>query len=267
MENEFTEIKVELIDRPETGVRLSIDPAEVDELAQSIRQQGLLQPIVLNKKKGRYEIVAGDRRFLAVQALRRKTISARIVEMSELEVDLARGAENLQRRDLTPYEEGHIYVNLSVKHNMTNDQIGKKMGKSPGVVKRRMDILGMPDSFQRAIHLGKVSVSVAEELLGCSDSAHREYLIEMAIEHGITKEVGRMWVQDWKKGLRRSAEDGGNGGSRKSVMEPEIFYRSCDACRGAVDLNKVQEFRVCPECYKLIADAILKAGPNDTKDS
>ena len=254
--NRFQAVKLSLIDRPKDIVRMDIDEVEIGELARSIEEQGLLQPIVINEDGERFEIVAGDRRFLAVRSLKHKTILAKIVKMDKAAVALARATENLQRKDLTPFEEGVIYTNLRMGFNMKLDEISRRVGKSAAVVKRRMDILRMPEVIQRAIHGKRVSLTVAEELMACGDEGHREYLLEMAVEHGVTKEVARLWVNDWKKGLRGKEGAGDQGGGLGIATEPEKIYRPCDACHGPVDLNVIKELRMCPDCFGRIVKAL-----------
>ena len=262
--NEFKSVKLRLIDPPRDITRMEISDSEIAELAQSIEEKGLLQPILLNEDGERYEIVAGHRRFLAVKSLNRGAILAKIVRMDPEQVGLARAVENLQRANLTPVEEGIIYTNLALAHGMSNDEIAKRMGKSAGVVRRRQDILTMPDYLQQFIHHKAISLSVAEELMSCSDKAHRQYLAEMAAEHGVTKEVARMWVSDWRKTLRGSKEAGGGGGLERSVMEPEIIYRPCDVCKGPVDINEMREMRMCTDCHENLTNAMKRRSKNET---
>lgn len=259
-QNRSKQVKLTLIDPPGDIVRMDIDEGEIIELARSIEEQGLLQPIVVNENRERYEIVAGHRRFLAVQSLKGKTIEAKVVKMDKGAVALARATENLQRRDLTPLEEGVIYWNLKKGFEMDLDEISRRMGKSPAVIKRRMDILRMPAVMQKAIHAKTVSLTVCEELMSCGDAAHREYLLVMAIEHGVTKDVARMWVQDWKKSLRIPTDAGIEGRGPGIATEAEIIYRPCDACKGPVDLNAIRELRMCPECYGRIVEALKGGG-------
>lgn len=256
----FRKVKINLIDRPTDVARLDIDQSEIEELACSIGEQGLLQPIVINKVGNRFEVVAGDRRLMAVKTLHHKMIMARVVEMGKKEVALARATENLQRKNLTPVEEAMQYQGMFKKLKLSLEEIGKKVGKSPGVVKRRMDVLRMPESFKIALHAKKISMTVAEELWSCQDAAHREYLLEMGIEHGITRTVARMWVDDYNKELRNKLEFGGEGRGKGSVMEKEIIYRSCDLCREPVDLSKVEEIRMCPDCFGAIMEIVNKGG-------
>lgn len=246
----FRQISLNLIDVPTQADRISIDPVTVRELALSIQNQGLLQPIVLNQNSERFDIIAGHRRFLAVQSLGLDKIDARVVQFSEADVSLARATENLQRENLSPVEEAKIYARMINDLKLTYEQIAEKTGRSPGTVRRRMDVIRMPESFQAALHNKKVSLTVAEELWSCPDNDYREYLLEMACDHGITQAVARQWVADYKKSQRNSPGGNDTGGSLQSVAENQPIYRSCDLCAGPVDLAKVQELRICPTCYK-----------------
>lgn len=254
----FKEIELSLIDQPEVVSRMEIDLVRIRELADSIKERGLLQPILVHPKGDRYGIIAGDRRFMAHDLLGLKKIMCRIRNISGKEVILERAVENLQREDLTPFEEAFVYKGLRDDHKMSVGEISQKVGKSPGVVERRLTILKMPDSFQKALHEGKVSLSVAEELWSCGDAAKREYFIEMAVEHGITKEVARMWVSDHRKAKRALKETGEAGGGGLLPLDNVPIYRACDICHDPVDYEKVIDLRICPNCHGSISEALKK---------
>ncbi len=253
---EVKEIPIESIERPSEVVRIEIAEKELNELAASIKERGLLQPILVTKRGEKYEIIAGDRRYLAHKILGKTKILSIISSASEKEVLVDRAIENLQREQLTPLEEGKIYISLQEKMKMTLDDIAKMTGKSPGTVKRRMDILRMPESFRVAVHSKLISLTVAEELWSCSDEAHREYLLDMAVDHGITREVARQWVQDYRKLQRSSGKVNGDPGGTPSALPEEKIYRSCQCCRGPIELMKTKELRLCPECFTEIIEVI-----------
>lgn len=252
----FKKIKLDQIDRPVEIVRMEIDEAELKELADSIQERGLMQPIGVTPRAGRFMIVYGDRRFLAHKLLKKPGIMCRIEEISDDQIVIDRATENLQRVDLTPLEEGHIYLGLSEKAGMSLKEISRRVGKSAGVVQRRMDILRMPDSFQRALHKRSISLSVAEELWSCPDESRREYFLELAVEHGITKRIAKDWVDEYKKEKRTAEATGEEGGSLGSAYEEMPIYRSCDACKGPVDYKDLKELRICPSCFTTITKAL-----------
>lgn len=254
----FRKIKLDLIDRPDEIIRMEIDQDELQGLAESIKERGLLQPIGIAPRGERYALIFGDRRYLAHKILGLKYIMCRIQDVQEEQIVIDRAMENIQREDLTPFEEGHTYCKLFEKAKMSVEEISKRVGKSPGLVQRRIDIMRMPDSFQKAIHKKQVSISVAEELWSCPDASKREYFLELAIEHGITAIIARNWVQDFKKDIRKKEDDIGGGGLAPMEFEDVPIYRACDTCRDPVEYKNVRELRICPECHKLISDATQK---------
>ena len=254
-------IPLDLIDRPMIIAREEIDAVEIEELANSIRERGLLQPIVVVERSGRYEIVAGDRRYLACRKLGLESISAIVRHGSEVEVIIDRAVENIQRADLTGLEEARIYDKLVNEKGMAIDEVAKMVGKSPGTVMRRLDILKMPEPFQRAVHKKQIGVTVAEELMRCPDGAHRNYLLEMAVAHGVTKDVARLWVDEFIKGLR-TAE--GASEERRGVQGPAVrepVYFACGLCQGPVEILEAVELRICQACLEQLETVLgIKKG-------
>lgn len=255
----FKLIPMDKIDRPAEGTRLEIAPEEITELAESIEERGQLQPILVTPRDERFEIVAGDRRYLAHEKLGRKKIEAKVVDADDEGVAIDRATENLQRRDLSPFEEGMIYANLRDKMGLTTAQISKRIRKTAGRVERRLSVLRMPESFQKALHYGKVSMAVAEELWSTPDGAKREYFLELAVEHGITQAVARSWVDEFKKSVRARNPGAEGTGSLAAPFENVPIYRACDLCKDPVEYKDLVELRVCPGCGEAIQEALKKS--------
>ncbi|MBA7495656.1 Nucleoid occlusion protein [subsurface metagenome] len=259
LKNMFRKIDMKLIDRPDDIVRLDIDQGELRELADSIQERGLMQPIGVTPRGDRFLIVFGDRRYLAHELLGLKKIMCRVEKIEDDKVIIDRAVENIQRVNLTAFEEGHIYAGLVEKAGFSVEAIAGMTGKSAGIIQRRMDILRMPESFQKAIHTGHVSLSVAEELWSCRDKARREYFIDLAIEHGITKAVARNWVDEFKKSERGKKVAGDEGGGALPVFEDTPIFRACDICRGPIEYKDVRELRICEGCHESILEAVKGA--------
>lgn len=254
----YKEISLSLIDRPEEIVRMEVDQDELAELAKSISERGLLQAIGVKPKGDRFMIVFGDRRYMAHEMLGRKKIMCRIEDIDDNQVVIDRAMENVQRVNLTPFEEGHIYRGLIEKVGMNLDEISKRVGKTPGTIQRRMDILRMPESFQRALHKGLINIAVAEELWHCPDKAKREYFVELAIEHGITRVVAHQWVMDYKKAKREGKKDIIEGGGDLPPYVEEPLYKACDLCQGPEQYKDLIFLRICKKCGETLQQAILK---------
>ena len=238
---------------PKGIVRMDISPDYIKELAQSISEMGLLQPILLASGDDKYEIVAGHCRYLAHKLLGLSTIRAMIRKMSPEDIGLARATENIARLDLTPIEEAATYKNLIEEYGMTLEKVSQKMGKTPGTIRRRMDLLRMPPILQKAVHSKQISMTVAEELWPISDEAQLDYYLIFAIENGCTKEVARQWAKDWKDSCRRAGSAGeGTGFIPLAINEPRPHYFPCDICHEPVELNETQIMRVCKGCGSAI---------------
>lgn len=251
------EVPLDQIDEPKGIVRMDIDPDDLNDLAQSISEIGLLQPIMIAINNEGYEIVFGHRRFLACKKLGLSSVRSIVRVMTQQEIGIARATENISRADLTPIEEAATYKNLMDQYGLSLEQVAKKMAKTPGTIKRRMDLLRMPPPLQKAVHKKQISMTVAEELWSIGDEASLDYYLGFAIENGCTKEVARQWAKDWKDSQRRSQTTGGEGGGVDlSPCEPRPSYVPCDLCHEPVELGKDKLIRSCPNCWGTIKKAL-----------
>ena len=252
----ISDVKLTLIDEPDGIVRMDIDAGYIAELAESISEEGLLQDILLAVKGDRFEIVFGHMRYLAHKKLGLSKIRARIKTMTRDQVAIARATENINRKDLTPLEEAATYRDLIERYGLSLEKVAKRMGKSAGTVKRRMDILRMPPQLQEAVHQKRLSISVAEELWPISDLTQLDYYLTFALDGGCTRDIARQWCKEWKDSLRRKDSAVEGGGEPPPVYQPRPTFLPCDLCQGPVELGKDRVFRACPECAKLITDAV-----------
>ena len=255
-ETKVSHISLASIDPPPDVDRMEINLAGIDELAQSIQELTQLQAVLVRPVGDRYEIIFGHRRYLACKQLSRDTIRAEIRSMTDKEAAVIRGVENLQREDLTPIEEAQVYGRLRDKYEMTLEEIGLKMKKKAGTVKRRLDLLKMPPPLQVAVHKKQVSVTVAEELWQISDPTSLDYYLMFAIDNGCTKLVARGWAKEWQDSQRREAVAGGGAGQGLSPYEPKPYYIACDFCNQPVLLGEEKQVVICRECYEHIKKAL-----------
>lgn len=246
------DVDLTLIDEPEDMIRLEIDYDYIDELAQSIHEIGLLQSILLARKGERFDLVAGHCRFLAHKKLGLLKIRSTIKDMTKAQIVIARATENLSRKNLTPLEEAKTYHDLIHKHGLSLQDVARKVGKSPALVKRRQDILRMAEPLQKAVHKKQISITVAEELWPISDMAILEYYLTFAIEGGCTATVARSWCKDWRDTKRRKESGNEGTGEMLSPFEPRPTYITCDLCSGPMELGKEVVLRCCPDCYGTI---------------
>jgi len=252
---EIREVDMSQIDEPHETARMEISKESISELAQSISEIGLLQPITIRTNGDRYEVVYGHRRYLACKKLELSAVKAIIATMTDQEVAVARATENLAREDLTPIEEAATYKDLVEVHGLNVDQVAAMVGKSPNVVMRRMDLLKMPPSLQQAIHGRTISIAVGEEFWAISDPVKLDYYLSHAVDSGCTAATARQWKKEWRDSVRRQAADNVEGGGVVSPFEPRPIYIVCDVCQGPVELGKDHLAHICPACWKVVKNA------------
>jgi len=252
---QFQEIALSEIRGPKSRDRFAIDEEGIAALSQDIRENGLINPILVRKNADGYEVVAGERRFLAVRSLGWERVTCHVQDLDDKTAALLRAVENLGRKDLSPVEQATLYAGLVNDHGMTLDDIAKRVSKSFSVVKRRMHILKMPQVVQRAIHNKQVSCGVAEELCRLGDENRIGYYLDLAIDNGATRDLVRLWVNDELKGQRRGVPASEGGGPLVDAAPLVPSYIPCDFCTGPVELGKDTILRACPDCLVKFREA------------
>jgi ParB family transcriptional regulator, chromosome partitioning protein len=157
--------------------RTRIPPDELAELAASIAEHGVLQPIIVTGGDEGYLLIAGERRWRAAQLAGRRTIPAVVKEATDQErLELAL-VENLQRQDLTPLEEAAAYRQLVAEHGLTQEAVATRVGKSRVAVANALRLLNLAPVARDALLAGRITAGHARALLACPDDATQEQLL------------------------------------------------------------------------------------------
>ncbi len=175
------DIPIDLIDPNPHQPRHHIQEESLDELVQSIKQHGILQPLIVIKQGERFQLIAGERRFRSAQRIGLPSVPALIRDSHELEQLEIAIVENVQRQDLNPVEEAHAYQQLADEFGLTQEEIAKKVGKSRATVANALRILGLPTEMLTALREGKISNSHAKVLLTAVTPSEREQLFRQIV--------------------------------------------------------------------------------------
>lgn len=199
-------LPIDLVQRNPGQPRKHFDEAELTELANSIRTHGVLQPILVRPiADGRYEIVAGERRWRAAQRAGLHSIPAVVRELNEVEVLEIAIVENVQRTDLNPIEEAQGFQALIDRFGRTQEEIAEAVGKSRPHIANMLRLLKLPDDLQEMVRDGRLSAGHARAILTAPDA---RALAQRAISEGLNvREVERLAQQakDEKHGPRVSS--------------------------------------------------------------
>ncbi|GAJ07365.1 unnamed protein product, partial [marine sediment metagenome] len=212
--------------------------------------------ITVDETDGRYEIVIGHRRFLAAKKLGWTEIRAEVGHFTIIEKALMRATENLQRENLSPIEEGYVYLGLQEKHGFSLRDIADRVGKSFVTVKNRLDLLNMDDEVQKAVQFKKIPPAVAAELSKIDDQKDLYRYLTLAIDNGVTARMMAQWVDDRRKGLAFNPNRGGGGGQKPETTREQKVFTMCEFCQGPVEYKDVSHLTACPRCNDLLVGVV-----------
>jgi ParB family chromosome partitioning protein len=213
----FIEVSVAAVVPSPYQARKEIAPEHLQELAESIRAEGLLQPIVVRRlADGKYQLIAGERRWRAFQLLKIKAIPARLVTAGDASSAALGLIENLQREGLNPLEEAYGYASLIRDFDLTQEAAAERVGKPRASVANSLRLLSLDGELQGFVAKGLLSVGHAKVLLGVEDPAQRALLARRVIEDGLSVRATESLVQTRKlSAAAPAASDSARGGTKK----------------------------------------------------
>lgn len=191
--------------------RKSFDDAKMAELVASIREKGVIQPLVVRQAGDHYQIIAGERRWRAAQKAGLKDVPVVIQDVSEdwaLEMALI---ENIQREDLNPIEEAEAYRHLMSSFDLSQDEVARRVGKDRSTVANALRLLRLPRSVQEDVTLGRLSMGHARALLGLESAARlqeaRDQIVKRQLSVRQTEELVKRFKTAPQVAPRRKAAD------------------------------------------------------------
>ena len=180
------EVAVESVDVNPYQPRTNMDQESISDLAESIRSEGLLQPIVVRKVGNKYQIIAGERRYRACLKLKLKTIPARIIEASDTSSAVMSMIENLQREGLNPIEEAKGYASLVRDFDLTQEAVAERVGKGRATVANSLRLLQLDQEIQGYLGRSLLSVGHAKVLLQIEDANQRVLVSRKILEENMS---------------------------------------------------------------------------------
>ena len=180
----------------------------LEELAQSIRENGVLQPILVRQIGNNYQIVSGERRYRASKLAGMKSIPAVVRCLNEEKTMLAALIENIQRQDLNPVEEARTLRDIILNYGLTHDQLAEKVGKSRSALTNRLRLLQLPPEVQLMVADGRISAGHAKMLAGLKDKESVKFWAKKIINEQLS-------VYETEKQIGQSKIDG----QRNSVLK------------------------------------------------
>lgn len=221
--DELLEVDIDLIEPNPDQPRLSFDEKGIEELAQSIRMNGLVQPILLRRASaGRYQIVAGERRWRAAQRAGLHKVNAVIREIPDSKLLELALIENIQRQELNPIEEAQAYQKLIRDLGLTQDEVAHRVGKDRSSIANTLRLLKLPSAIQKMVENGELTMGHARALLSLENADDQLKLAREIVGRNLTVRETEQAVRNTGATGRRIRESSTPGGNDANIRAAEL---------------------------------------------
>ncbi len=212
------ELKINDISPNDGQPRKDFDEGALAELAESIKENGVIQPIIVQKKGSGYRIVAGERRWRASRIAGLKVIPAIVRELTDQQTMEQALIENIQREDLNPIEEAMAMQNLLSTHKMTQEQLAKKLGKPRATIANTIRLMNIDESLIDFIRNGDLSAGHAKALLSLKDPEDQRKAADVIIAKDMTVRQAEEYVKKYEWAMTHQNE----GRKDKKEIDPAV---------------------------------------------
>lgn len=183
---ELLEIDIDLIEPSQAQPRTNFDEGRLEELAQSIRANGIVQPLLVRRRGARFQLVAGERRWRAAQRAGLQHVPAIVREIPDEKLLELALIENIQRQELNAIEEAHAYKRLIETLGLTQEMVAQRVGRDRSFITNYLRLLRLPEDVQRFLEEEKISMGHARALLGIDDSDIQRRVARNVIEQSLS---------------------------------------------------------------------------------
>ena len=253
---ELRQIGIDEIEEPSQVIRSWISQEDLEDLARSIQERGVLLPIRVVKRGDKYEIEDGHRRYLAARMAGLTRVPCVVVEDEGADLELNKLVANLHREEMSPLDTARALFTLKVEYGYSIDDLAKMIGKSGTRVRQLLSLLDLPPDIQEALEDKVIPESVARILGQVQNPERRQYYLRYAVEGGATTAMVKAWVAREKVFEMSDAEPPAPEAVVEEVAEQHhqraVF--KCKWCLDERDLNEMLQVSLCPECYRVALD-------------
>jgi ParB family chromosome partitioning protein len=191
-------IPIDLIEDPKDAVRQYIDEEALEELVNSLKTVGFIQPLIVKKKNEHYELIVGHRRLMAAKMANFLTVPCIVSDLSEEEEISYKIHENVVREDVDPVGEAEFLQRAMRKLKLSIPQLAEKIKRSESYVRERLEILNYPQDIREALIQKQISLGVAKYLAQVDNDLARKDYLSFAIRDGLTASLAKRWLQAYQ---------------------------------------------------------------------
>jgi len=248
--NKIQQIPTDLIDDPKSAIRSRVSDSALYELADSIRDIGLIQPIIVKRVGGRFEVIVGHRRLVASKLAGRLAIPAIVSDVDDARADAIKLHENIVREDVNPVDQARLIKKVLDQSGLSVLELADRLKRSETFIRSRLALLDWDPKIIDAVYLDKISFSAAYWFAKITDPIKRLYYLDVAVRQGISPSLARDWYKSWE--AKRLPEPP----PRVEIVEPEtgerveFYVEPCRICGKPIKMGEEQVLFVHPQCLK-----------------
>ena len=247
------EVELTAILPPRIQPRLQADDQGIEELAASIQRHGLLSPLTVTPDDGGYRLLAGNRRYQALQAIGAKTAPCNVIEPDPALADEITLVENLIRLQLSPVEEAYAFALYLNSTGQTQEELATQLGQERTYVTRRLLLLDLDDITLGALQEGIIGLSQALILRRIEQPAVRQRFIDHAQNYGANVRIMNHWVSAYEQEQARAQASNDTDAQPQTFEPARQTFMACDRCTEPTAYDLLRPVYVCPNCRRLIA--------------
>ncbi|MGQ9503538.1 MAG: ParB/RepB/Spo0J family partition protein [Thermogutta sp.] len=233
--NAVCEIPIEDIEPNPFQPRKELDTAEIAQLADSLNNHGLLQPIVVRRHRGRYQLIAGERRCRAAKLAGWDKVPARVVEADDQQLAELAIVENLQRKDLNALEKAYCFQRYLEEYGVTQEELASRLSLDRSTISNFIRLLDLPEAVQQALRQGKITQGHARALLSLDSEEEQIALCERIQQEGLSVRRIEQMVQERqqeKKSTLMVLRSGAQNGEKRSPEHVAVLEQEFRAALG-----------------------------------
>jgi len=248
-------VVTDAIDEPSFVARIESLEEGMDELVASVKEVGILQPLVVVKKEKGYEVVAGHRRLIAAKRARLAVVPVIVSELSDDAVEQVKLHENLKRVNLGAVEEAVFLVRLIDQKKWSQSKVAKLIGKSDGYVSQRLAMLDWDEDLLRSVQKGDTAFSVGRALNEIKNKESRAFYTDAVLRDGASLAVTKRWVLIANAEEEEKKKEIPDGGVVDETPSPAPYRPTCWLCGTPHEMKEMITIQLDKECAKAMKEA------------
>ena len=229
---------------------------QLQELSESIKQIGIIEPLIVRDTKEGIEIVAGCLRYQAAILAGLKAAPCINMTLDPKSAEILKLHENVKRIPLDHVDQGMTFIMMMEDFNMTEKAISECVGKSIAYISQHVSLVRIDNELTQAVKDKKISFSQARELMRVDDPDERSKFLSYCMNDGATVQVLQRWVQEHLSSLSNFPSSKSSAPSSSIPIHTPEISRNCQACGNSVEIGKIQQVIFCPTCAHAILTAI-----------